>query len=313
MKIASYRGTDGSPRLGAVVGESTAARVVDLHSVTDGAVPVGDLLALLELGPAGLDLVRNVDLSGEGGAPLTNQTLLAPISRPPKFLAAAQNYQAHIDEIGVDRVDKSRTVPKLFMKPASAIVGPDEGIPAPAYSSTLDWEIELAVIVGRRCRNVTPDEAMAHVAGYTIVNDVTARTVDWGVDGRSATEEDLFFDWLAGKWGDGFAPMGPWMVTTDDVGDVQNLRLSLSVNGVTHQDDTTASMIFGVGELISFASRFMTLEAGDLIATGTPAGIGAATGAYLREGDVLEGIVEGIGRLRSKVLPPLDRQSIVEP
>jgi 2-keto-4-pentenoate hydratase/2-oxohepta-3-ene-1,7-dioic acid hydratase in catechol pathway len=185
--------------------------------------------------------------------------LLAPVLRPPKLLALARNYQDHITEGGGQPVDKQRIVPKLFLKPSSAIIGPDEPLCLPTVSHTTDWEVELAVVIGTRCRNVALEDAPAMVFGYTIANDVSARTTDWGVE-RDADQWNEFFDWLNGKWPDGFAPLGPYLLTADEIADPQSLDLSLHLNGVQKQHSNTRQMISTVAETIAFASRFMTLE-----------------------------------------------------
>ncbi len=301
MRIATYRGTTG-PRTAAVIGEAGAERLIDLHDATNGAVPRGDLLALLEAGPAALAAAKGV--TSGSGVPLASVELLAPMARPPKLLAAAGNYQAHIAEGGAPPVDKSNKVPKLFLKPSSSVAAPGAAIPMPTTSNTMDWELELGVIIGRRGRNIPVERALEYVAAYTVINDVSARTAEWNLPAeRNPSEWDLFFDWLNGKWPDGFAPTGPWAVTADEIPDPQALRMTLKVNGETRQDAVTGDMIWGCAELIAFASRFMTLEPGDTIATGTPSGVGDASGTYLKVGDVMEGWVEGIGTLVTPVGP----------
>lgn len=300
MRIATYRGATG-PRTAAVIGADGAEQLIDLHDATGGAVPQGDLLALLEA-PGALDAAKGV--TGGTGVPIGSVELLAPMARPPKLLAAAGNYQAHIVEGGAAPVDKSNKVAKLFIKPSTSIAAPGATIPMPTTSRTMDWELELGVIIGKRGRNIPLEKALEYVAAYTIINDVSARTAEWNLPAeRNPSDWDLFFDWLNGKWPDGFAPTGPWVVTADEIPDPQALRLTLKVNGETKQDATTEDMIWGCAELISFASRFMTLEPGDTIATGTPSGVGDASGTYLAVGDVMEGWVEGIGTLVTPVGP----------
>jgi 2-keto-4-pentenoate hydratase/2-oxohepta-3-ene-1,7-dioic acid hydratase in catechol pathway len=296
MRIATYRGPDGTARTGALVGDTGTERVVDLHDATGGRVPRGDLLALLEADA--LDAARSA--SGDG-VPISSVELLAPMRRPPKILAAAGNYQAHIVEGGQTPVDKTAIVPKLFMKPSSAVLDPGKPLTLPSTSNTNDWELELGVIIGRRGKDVPVEDALSYVAGYTVFNDVSARTSEWGLEGRDPSEWDLFFDWLNGKWPDGFAPMGPWVVTADEIPDPQALRMTLHVNGTEWQNASTADMIFTVAELIAFSSRFMTLEPGDTYATGTPSGVGDASGTYLKDGDVMEAWIERIGTLATPV------------
>jgi 2-keto-4-pentenoate hydratase/2-oxohepta-3-ene-1,7-dioic acid hydratase in catechol pathway len=284
MRLATYRGDNGEARAAAVVGDD----VVDLPG------SVRDILA------GGLDAARAAAATG-ARRPLAEVRLLAPIPRPHKLLAAAANYQEHIVEGGLPPVDKSRIVPKLFIKPSSAIIGPDELLRLPSLSDEVDWELELAVVIGAGGHDIPVARALDAVAGYTIVNDVSARSLRWDLPDRQPTNFDAFFDWLNGKWLDGFAPMGPWIVTADEVPDPDALPLRLTVNGEVKQEASTADMIFGTAELVAFASRITTLEPGDIIATGTPAGVGATTKVFLKPGDVMEGRVGDLGVLRTPV------------
>lgn len=295
-RLVSYRAPDGSARAGVVRDDG----IVDLHDASGGDLPA-TLLEVLET-----DGWRtSVQAAATGGATtvgLEEASLLAPLARPPKLLACAANYQRHIDEGGGKKVDKARNVPKLFLKPSSAIIGPDDPLPLPTVSHEVDWEIELALVIGTRGFAIPREQALAHVAGYTIVNDVSARTMDWGLEDDDPTHRNAaFFDWLNGKWPDGFAPMGPWIVTADEIPDPQDLRFSLTLNGEEMQTGSTEEMIYTCEDLIVFASRFMTLEPGDVIATGTGAGCGVAIGRFVRDGDVMDAWVEGIGTLRTPV------------
>jgi 2-keto-4-pentenoate hydratase/2-oxohepta-3-ene-1,7-dioic acid hydratase in catechol pathway len=282
MKLLSYLSAAGEVRHGRLDADDSIA---DLGA--------GDLLAHIEGASSG---------PGEGTA-LNRVKVLAPLRRPPKLLALAANYQDHITESGAPRVDKSRIVPKLFLKPSTSIIGPDEALCLPTVSHETDWELELAVVIGRRCRNVSVDAALDYVFGYTIANDVSARSADWGVQ-RDENRWNEFFDWLNGKWPDGFAPLGPYIVTADEIPDPQSLDMRLTVNGEQRQRSNTREMIFGVAETIAFASRFMTLEPGDVIETGTPSGVGATTGTFLKGGDVMEAWIDGLGTLRTPVIAP---------
>ncbi|SNT65435.1 2-keto-4-pentenoate hydratase/2-oxohepta-3-ene-1,7-dioic acid hydratase (catechol pathway) [Asanoa hainanensis] len=232
---------------------------------------------------------------------LADVELLAPLPRPGKLLAAAANYQDHVTESGAEPLDKARLSPRLFLKPSTSIVGPDATIPLPAVSSEVDWEAELGVVIGRRVRDVAVEDALDAVAGYLTSNDVSARSVDYGFPRDTDDKMVWFFDWLAGKWLDGFAPLGPWLVTADEVPDPQDLDIHLDVNGVTKQSGSTKDMIFSVAELVAHASRLMTLEPGDVILTGTPSGVGAATGEFLKAGDVMTVVVGQLGQLRNTV------------
>ncbi len=307
MRLATFRGPDGNPRAGAVIGDAGNERIVDLAEATGGRVPNGDLLGLLQAGPGALAAARSAADAG-GGQPLDSVDLLAPISRPGKLLAVAGNFQAHIEEGGGQRVDKTKIVPKLFIKPSSAIIGPGEAVALPTVSNALDWELELAIVIGTAGRDIPVERAREHVAGYSVINDISARSMQWGVEGRNPGGFDDFFDWLNGKWGDGFAAWGPYITTTDSVSpDPNDLGMTLKVNEKTWQHGSTADMIFSPEEIISFASRWMTLEPGDVIAGGTLDGTGDAAGVYLNEGDVMYGTIGDLGTLVTPVVAASDR------
>jgi 2-keto-4-pentenoate hydratase/2-oxohepta-3-ene-1,7-dioic acid hydratase in catechol pathway len=251
MRLATYRGPDGSPRSGVILGQDGQERVVDLAQESGGRIERGDLLSLLEAGPDALDAAQAVAASGATGQALGPVELLAPMARPPKLIAAAGNYQAHVAESRAVPVDSATMVPKLFIKPSSSVLAPNVAVPLPTFSSKFDWELELAVVIGRGGRDIPVERALDHVAGYTVINDLSARAMDWGLPGRQPSDRDLWFDWLNGKWGDGFAPIGPWLVTADEIPDPQALRMRLSVNGTVHQDATTADMIYSCAELMN--------------------------------------------------------------
>jgi 2-keto-4-pentenoate hydratase/2-oxohepta-3-ene-1,7-dioic acid hydratase in catechol pathway len=303
MRLVTYIDPARGRRAAALVGGPSGDRIVDLSDASDGRLPA-DVVVLLSLGPDAMGQAAQLAAGASPGPRLAEVELDAPIPRPPKILAAAANYQAHIVEGGLPPVDRARIVPKLFMKPSTTVLAPGRSLVLPSISQEVDWELELGVVIGRRTRDVPAERALGAVAGYCIVNDVSARTVGWGLPDRQPTNWDSFFDWLNGKWPDGFCPAGPWILTADEVPDPQALSLELRVNGELRQQATTAAMLFGVAELIAFASRFMALEPGDLIATGTPAGVGDTTRDYLRAGDVMEGRIDGLGVLRTPVVGP---------
>jgi len=288
VKLVAFAAGEGI-RHGVLSGDDGREAVLD--------VGAGDLLSLLEADHG--ERQRLIERSRRVHA-LGDVVLRAPLRRPPKVLALAANYQDHIVEAGSPRVDKARIVPKLFLKPSSSIIGPDEPLILPGISDTVDWELELAAVIGTRCRNLPVERALDVVAGYTIMNDISARTVDYGIERDDYTWKD-FFDWLNGKWPDGFAPLGPYILTADEVPDPQALSMRLTVNGEQKQAASTRDMIFGVAETIAFATRFMTLEPGDVIATGTPSGVGATSGTYLKVGDLIEASIEKLGVLRTPV------------
>ncbi len=228
--------------------------------------------------------------------------LLIPIQLPGKIVLLAGNYAKHVQERGGVAAERAETFPYLFLKPPSTtLTDPGDPIVIPAISPDhVDWECELGVVIGRECRDVAEVDALAHVAGYTIVNDVTDRKFTPN-PGRKTRERDKFFDWLHGKWHDTFCPMGPCLLSAEGV-DPQDMAILLKVNGETKQDASTAQMVFPVAAVIAFVSSLMTLEPGDVISTGTPSGVGSATGTYLKPGDLVEASIDRIGVLRNPVI-----------
>jgi 2-keto-4-pentenoate hydratase/2-oxohepta-3-ene-1,7-dioic acid hydratase in catechol pathway len=232
---------------------------------------------------------------------LDDVQLVAPLTKPGKLLAAAANYQDHITETGADPLDKSRLSPRLFIKPATSIIGPQTPIQLPELSEQVDWEAELSVVIGAPAKDIPVEQALEVVTGYLSSNDVSARSLDYGFERDTDDKAVWFFDWLAGKWFDGFAPLGPWLVTADEIPDPQDLSVELELNGELRQQGSTKAMIFSVAELIAHASRLTTLQPGDVIMTGTPSGVGAASGTYLRSGDVMAVTIGPLGTLVTPV------------
>ncbi len=227
--------------------------------------------------------------------PISDQSLSSPYV-PERIFCAAANYAAHKKEMGEsDKTDKTNSNPYFFTKFANSIAGPNDVVRKPSETSRLDWEVELAVVIGKTGRRVSQAEALDLVAGYTILNDVSARDL-------SRREDYPFkFDWFQGKCHDTFAPMGPWIVPVWHVPDPQNLKLGLNVNEQVMQNDNTSEMIWNVREQISYLSTIVTLQPGDIIATGTPTGVGAGRGIFLNDGDVMTAWIEGIGTLSNQV------------
>jgi acylpyruvate hydrolase len=226
----------------------------------------------------------------------------APLARPGKIICLAGNYRAHIVESGYAAPQESAIITQqLFLKPASAIIGDADDIVISSNNHTVGWETELAVVIGKRGRNIQAESAYDHVFGYTILNDVSERRLNSGIENRSKREMDGFFDWLAGKWFDGFAPCGPWIITADEIDDPHNLEIKLTVNGQIRQQGNTREMLFRIPEQIAYISSIMTLEPGDIISTGTPVGAGVGGDASLHDGDEMVCEIEGIGKLRNKV------------
>ncbi|MCA9119082.1 MAG: fumarylacetoacetate hydrolase family protein [Planctomycetaceae bacterium] len=229
--------------------------------------------------------------------------LLIPIPRPNKLFLLAGNYAKHIEEGGGIAAERAETFPYVFMKPpTTTLTDPGKPIRIPSVSPDhIDWELELAVIIGREAKGVSEADALNYVAGYTVINDISNRKFKPNPN-RKEREKDGFFDWLHGKWHDSFCPCGPCVVTPDEIPDPQKLDMTLSVNGKVHQDASTAQQIFPVAAVIEFISSFVTLEPGDIISTGTAAGVGSSTGTFLKAGDQIEASITGIGTLKSPVI-----------
>ncbi len=276
----------GPPRIG-------LATSVGIHDLT--ALGVSDMSSLVTAPPADLRaLVARVE--GSGGEPVdpASVELLAPLGRPGKIVCVGLNYRDHCREQGIE----PPAHPRLFAKFANAVNGPGAPIVRPAATEKLDLECELAVVIGRPVSHVSVEEALEPVFGYTILNDVTMRDLQ---------AEDR--QWLRAKGSDGFAPMGPVLVTRDEIADPQALGLRSWVNGEAWQDSSTAEMVFDVRTLIAFVSRFIRLEPGDVLSTGTPAGVGhyQHPPRYLVGGDMVRCEIEGIGVLDNLVIDETPR------
>ena len=245
----------------------------------------------------GTDELKRVTL------PTSQVELLVPIPRPNKLFLLAGNYAAHIEEGGARAAERQETFPYVFMKPpTTTLTDPGKAVCIPSVSANfIDWELELAVVIGRRVKHLREAEALSAVAGYTVINDISNRKFRPNPQ-RRPRDQDNFFDWLHGKWADSFCPCGPCIVSADAVPDPQSLDMTLRLNGQIRQDASTAQQIFPVTAVIEFLASFVTLEPGDIISTGTPAGVGSSTGTYLKPGDVLEATISSIGTLVSPVV-----------
>lgn len=228
--------------------------------------------------------------------------LLVPIATPSKLLLLAGNYSKHIEEGGGKAEERQKTFPYVFMKPPlTTLTHPGHPVKIPAVSPDhIDWELELGIVIGKTCKGVSEKEALQYVAGYTVINDISDRKFRPNPN-RNEREKDSFFDWQHGKWHDTFCPMGPCITPADDIKDPQTLKMKLSVNGNVEQDASTAEMIFPVASIVEFISSFVRLEPGDVIATGTPSGVGASKNKYLKPGDELKAEIEKIGVLKNPV------------
>ena len=299
MKLVTYL-HDGNVSCGIL----TERGIVDIPSSWKSKNPPRSMKEILDRGPSCLEPLRRTAETAGQTMPLDAIRLLAPIPRPGKILALAGNYSEHIKEasvhhgykLGLSESPRQTTVPRPFLMPATCVVGTGATVAWPAYSEQIDYELELAVVIGRNAKSVAGNEALDYVAGYTIANDVSARSVTFKKD-RQQRPWDEFYDWLNGKWADGFCPMGPYLVTKDEIPDVQNLKMVLKVNGEIRQNANTSQMIYVVADIVSFLSHLMTLEPGDVICTGTPSGVGVATGNFLKPGDRIECSIEGLGVL----------------
>ena len=313
MRLVTYAYPGQTAHLGALVGDD---RVLDLHAASiarreaarDGGFLLPDeAIAFLATGEAGLELAHRVSdwaaASGFPTAPLDAVRLHAPVPNPGKLLALAGNYQEHIREGGGTDVDKSTSVPNVFIKPNTTIIGPHDPVTLPAHiSSEVDWELEIAVVIGKPVYRVDVAAAAKAIAGYAVCNDISSRSLIVGNRRRETTARDAYFDWLAGKWQDGFAPLGPWLATADEVPDASALAMSLSVNGKVRQQGSTGQMIFNAAESVAWISQLCTLEPGDVIITGTPAGVGAASGTFLKPGDEIVAEIACLGQQRTRVV-----------
>jgi 2-keto-4-pentenoate hydratase/2-oxohepta-3-ene-1,7-dioic acid hydratase in catechol pathway len=283
MKLTTYQ-HQGNISIGKVEGD----QVIDLPR-NDPALPA-TMMELLRAGPDAM--VRARAVRGDHAVALSEVTLLAPLPNPSKFLAIGMNYRKHVAEAAKIGVQTPPTQ-VWFNKQVSCINGPFGDVHLPAVSNQLDYEVELCVVIGRRCRHVSREAATSVIAGYMVCNDVSVR--DWQLAAQTMT---------IGKSFDTCGPTGPWIVTPDELGDPHGLRLRMWVNDELRQDDVTGSMIHNIYEQIAHLSTAFTLEPGDLLATGTPSGVGVAMSppVYLRAGDVMRAEIEEIGAIENRVI-----------
>ncbi len=317
MRLVTFR-HDGVDSVGALIGDQivhlTRAYASYLHSLrvpapdplAEAQLP-NDMLGFLVAGERAMVAAQRAveyveNQFSEGYTPrgargelllsaLAEVELLAPVPRPGKLLCIGLNYRDHADEVGMKVPER----PILFSKYANCVVGPGEPIVLPTISEEVDYEAELAVVIGREAKGVSEEDALEYVAGYTLMNDVSARDLQLRIGGGQ---------WVWGKSLDSFAPLGPALVTRDEVPDPHNLSISLRLNGETMQQSNTRNLIFNVPQLVSFLSQGITLEPGDVIATGTPPGVGDGRKppVYLKEGDDVVVEIQGIGVLENPVV-----------
>ncbi len=279
MKLVRF-GNPGAEKPGLIDGNGT---------IRDLSAHVADFTGG-NLAPATLDRLRALDSSGLTAAP-AGVRLGAPVSGTRNFVAIGLNYADHAKETGQELPAE----PILFNKAPTCICGPNDDIMYPKNSDRMDWEVEIAFVVGTRARYVEEKDAMAHIAGYCLCNDVSERRFQVKRAGQ----------WVKGKSAETFGPLGPFLATPDEIPDVQNLAMSLDVNGDRKQTGSTSTMIFSIPFLLAYITQFMVLEPGDIVTTGTPPGVGSAKKPpeYLKAGDELVLRIDGLGEQRSKVVP----------
>jgi 2-keto-4-pentenoate hydratase/2-oxohepta-3-ene-1,7-dioic acid hydratase in catechol pathway len=299
MKLATYKTTDSEPRLG-FLHKNCMVDMEDFGEISNFPLP-NDMLELIDMGFEIIaeinDLIANTaqeDLD-EVSYGLDEITLLAPIQKPRKnIIGIGLNYTEHVAESArtLDTTGKLPQKPIIFSKPPTTVTGPDtDVILNTKLTQQLDYEVELAVVISKKAKYITPENALDYVFGYSIINDISAR--DCRREGQ----------WIVSKGQDTFAPMGPYLVTKDEIENPHNVNLSLKLNGVEKQNSNTKLLLFNINALIEDLSTVFTLEAGDIIATGTPAGVGAGQNPqqWMKDGDMMEATVEGIGTLINTV------------
>ena len=294
MRLVTYA-AEGAARAGVIAGDGTVVAARDLVKEAPD-----DALGVIAAGERTWRALADAAQSAKGGTAVGQAKLLAPIPRPKRnVFCVGWNYREHFAEgtsaRGANEPKELPQHPSFFSKNPNTVVGPDAGIRHPApISDRLDWEVELAVVIGRGGIDIPESSALGHVFGYTIANDVSVRDVQHDWHGGQ---------WFKGKNFDTHLPLGPWIVSTEELGDPQNLGICTRVNGVTKQDARTSQMVFGVARIIAELSAGLTLEPGDVVITGTPSGVGNARvpKEFMKPGDTVEVEIESIGVLRNRI------------
>jgi len=293
MKLATCS-IDDRDFLGVVDSENN--RVIDI------SYKYPDMISFLEAGEEALKTAFDIFNAPTQYSQFDLDTvrIKAPLM-PGKLFCMAGNYQKHIEEFYEEMVVQDKETPRVFMKPpTNTVIGNDDDIIIPKVGRAIDWEGELAVVIGKTAKLIKAENALEYVAGYTIMNDVSERDLKiW--DRSSSRPKDEWFDWLNGKWCDTFAPLGPWIVTKDEIPDPHDLVISTYVNGECKQNNSTSDMLIKIPELIEYITSFITLSPGDVISTGTIAGVGAPTGQFLKAGYKVKISITKIGELHSGV------------
>jgi len=298
FKLLNYAGKSGEARAGILTGNDT---VIDLQEALPGKSWAASTLATLGAWEESLPALHA--LAGTPQAKsrrLSDVRLMAPIIFPPAIYCTGANYMAHAEEMSAEGkgVDKTTTQPYLFLKSGPhCVIGPGDEIRLPGVSKKVDWEGEFAVVIGKRGRNIKTGDAMRHVAGYTIMNDLSARDLS-----RRPDWPRWNIDWFGHKNFETAAPIGPWIIPRDQITNPYDCRLQLWVNQEKMQDSLVSGLIFDIAEIIEYLSRRMTLLPGDVIATGTPSGVGRPRGIFLKPGDRVRIEISGIGVLENPVI-----------
>jgi 2-keto-4-pentenoate hydratase/2-oxohepta-3-ene-1,7-dioic acid hydratase in catechol pathway len=303
-KLATYQTADG-PRAGLVVDD----KVFDAAKLT-GRPAYATMLGILEDWKTAQGLLKKAAASSAKarakGRPLKGTKLLAPVLWPLAIYCAGANYSDHVAEMNRAQGRPDGPDPRTlglqswhFIKASRSLANPGATIKISDYSKQMDWEVELAAVIGRSAKHVSIEKALSYVAGYTVANDLSAR--DRGRRPHVPDNSPFKADWVAHKSFDGSCPLGPWIVPASDIRDPQNLGIKLWVNDVIKQDSNTGQMIFNLAEQIAHLSARLTLHPGDVILTGTPAGVGAGRGEFLKAGDVVKLWIEGIGSISNKM------------
>ncbi|MBY3592371.1 fumarylacetoacetate hydrolase family protein [Rhizobium bangladeshense] len=298
-RIVTYR-ADRGERAGLLVGD----KVYDAADLTGDQRDVSVMSILGNWDDASARLANAVrSRLSNGHEPVSDAELLAPLTSPGTIYCAGANYADHAAEMA--KANGTQIRPKSdrswhFLKSSRSVVGPGSTVELPRNSSKIDWEVELAAVIGRKCKDVHLEHALDYVAGYSVAIDLSARDLSRRLD--VADGSPFKMDWMSHKNFDGSCPLGPFIVPANEVGDPQDLGIELSVNGELKQKSTTAEMIFSLAEQIRDLSRQITLWPGDIILTGTPAGVGTSRGEFLKAGDVVAARIDGLGELRTTMV-----------
>ncbi len=298
FKLLNYAGVYGEAKPGILVGTD---QIIDLETATGGAAWAKTNIEIMNNWSMSCSKLHELANDPGDTIPLSSVKLLAPLLFPPAIYCAGANYKKHAMEMSADKKtypDKSVTNPYFFLKNGPhCVIGPDEEIKLPELSKKVDWEAEFAVVIGKPGKNIRVEDALNHVAGYTIMNDLSARD-----QGKRDDWPRFGVDWFGHKNFDTAAPMGPWITPADQIADPYKCRMKLWINNEEMQNEVISDLIFDIAEQIEWISRRFTLLPGDVFSTGTPSGVGRPRGIFLKPGDMVTITVDGIGKLKNPVV-----------